>query len=85
MDKAQVRAIQLVETREDAAKLFEFVETAFDQVPFAIAPSIVGTPDFGPLMRWDDRFAAALLDVRNQVYCRIPTIRNHPFEGEPIE
>jgi hypothetical protein len=41
VDKAQVGAIQLVEAGKDAAKLLELVETAFDQMPFAIVPTIV--------------------------------------------
>ena len=61
MEKAQVGAIQLVEAGENAAKVLEFVEAAFDQMALPVEPGIRRARDGGALMRWDDREAAARL------------------------
>jgi hypothetical protein len=48
MDKAEKGAVQLV-------------EAAFDQVAFAGEPGVVLAFDLGALMRWNDRFAASVV------------------------
>jgi len=49
VEEAQKGAIQLVEAREDAAKVLEFVEATFDQMALAVEPGVVVARD---LARW---------------------------------
>ena len=85
LDKAEKGAIQLVETREDATKVLELVETALDQMPLAVEPGIVHPLDLGRLMRRDDRFTALGFDVGDEGRAGIAAIRQDFREGQPIE
>ncbi len=75
VDKAEKGAVQLVETREDAAKVLEFIKAAFDQVPFAVDPGVILAFDLGALMRWNDRLAAALVQVGDEWRSGVAAIR----------
>jgi len=45
VEKAQVGAIQLVEAGENAAKVLEFVDAAFDQMALPVEPGIIRALD----------------------------------------
>ncbi len=85
MDKAKKGAIQLVEAREDAAKVLQLVETAFDQMAFAVHPGVVVALDRSRLVRRNDRFAALSLHVGDELRSRIAAIRQYFLEGESLE
>ncbi len=85
MDEAQVGAVQFVEAREDAAKLFELVDTTFDEMAFAVEPGIIGALERGRGMGRDDRFAAPRLDRGDEGRARIATIRDNLREREPLQ
>ena len=55
MEKAQVTGCQFVEARKDPTEMLDFVDEAFDQMPFSIQPAVVVTGLFGTLMRRNDR------------------------------
>jgi hypothetical protein len=65
--------------------VLEVVDTAFDQMAFAIEPPLVVALEFGALMRGNHRLAATLLHLRDQICRCIPPIRDHPLDGEAIE
>lgn len=85
MEKAQVGAIQLVEAGENATKVLEFVDAAFDQMPLPVEPGIIRALDGGALMRWDDRLAAARLKMGDEGHACVATIRHDLREGQPVE
>jgi hypothetical protein len=85
VDKAQKRASQRVEAGKVAAKVLEFVEAAFDQLPLALAPALVVALDSGALMRRDDGLAPTRLHLRHEIGRCLPTIRNHALKGQPVE
>ena len=85
MEKAQVGAIQLVEAGENAAKVLEFVDAAFDQMALPVEPGIIRALDGGALMRWDDRDAAARLKMGDERRACVATIRHDLREGQPVE
>ena len=85
LDKAEIGAIQLVEAREDAAKLLEFVDATFDQMAFAVEPGIIRPLDLGRLMRWNDRLTAASLQGGDKDGSSIAAIRDNLLEREPIQ
>lgn len=85
VDEPQIGAIQLVKAGEDAAKVLEFVDAAFDEVALAVQPRIVCALDLGRLMRWNHGFAALGLHRRDQIRSGIAAIRDHAQEGEAVE
>ncbi len=85
VDKVEKGAVQFLETREDAAKVLEFIEAAFDQMPFAVDPGIVLAFDLGALMRWNDRLTAALVQVGDERRSGIAPICQDFLEGQPVE
>lgn len=85
MDKAEKGAVQFLETREDAAKVLEFIEAAFDQLPFAVDPWIVLAFDLGALMRWNDRLTATLVQGGDEWRSVVAAIRQDFFEGQSGE
>ncbi len=85
VDKAEKGAVQFLETRKDAAKVLEFIEAAFDQMPFALDPRIVLAFDLGALMRWNDRLTAALVQVGDERRSGVAAIRQDFLEGQSGE
>jgi hypothetical protein len=85
VDEAEIGAVQLVEAREDAAKVLELVDATFDQMALAIEPGIVRALHLGRLMRRDDGLSTLGLDVGDEGRARIATIRDHPLEREAVE
>jgi hypothetical protein len=85
VDETEIGPIQLVEAREDAAKLLEFVDATFDQMAFAVEPGIVRAFDLGGLMRWNDRLAVAISHGVNKGGSGIAAIRDDRLEREPIQ
>jgi len=85
VDKAQIRAIQLVEARAEAAKVLEVVETTVDEMAFAVEPGIVHPLGLGGLMRRNDRFAALIMHVGDKGSSGIAPIRDDLLEGEPFQ
>ncbi len=85
LDEAEKGAIQFVETREDAPKVLELIEAAFDQMSFAVHPGVVLPLELGRLMRWDHRFAALRVQVGDEVRPSIAAIRQHLREGQSLQ
>ncbi len=85
VDEAEEGAIQFVEAREDAAKMLEFVEATFDEMAFTVEPDVILTLDLGTLMGRNHCFAAALLQIGDEVSASIAAIRHHPLKGEAIK
>jgi hypothetical protein len=85
VDETEIGPIQLVEAREDAAKLLEFVDATFDQMAFAVEPGSVRALDLDGLMRWNDRLAVAVSHGGNKGDSGIAAIRDDLLEREPIQ
>jgi hypothetical protein len=85
VDKAEKGAVQFVAAREDAAKVLEFIEAAFDQMAFAVDPSVILPFDLGALMRRNDRLTAALVQVGDERRSGIAAICQDFLEGQLSE
>jgi hypothetical protein len=84
VNEAKKGAIQFVEARENAAKVFEFVETAFDEMPLAVQPRIVLALALSSLMGRDHRLATALLQIGDELCSGIAAIRDHFLEDQSV-
>ena len=76
MDKARKPRGKFVEAGKDTPKLLEFVEKTFDEMAFAVEPSVVIALDFGTLVRRDDRNRMILKDEVNKSLSSISSVRN---------
>jgi len=85
MDEAEKGAVLLVKAGENATKVLEFVEAAFDQVSLAVEPRIVRALDLGPLMGRNHRLAATFLQIGDEVRSGVAAIRHHFLEGQAVE
>lgn len=85
MKNAEVVAGELVETKEDAAVVFELSEETLDEVAFFIALSVVvtGVEPIGP--RRDDRFSPQLTDGNANMLGVVAFVRQEKFGAVACE
>jgi len=85
MQKAEISTIQFVKTGKDTPKMLDFVNQAFDQMTFSVAPLIIFPQDFGPLVRGDNRLDTSRQQVFNKILRGIAAIRNQMSEIKTIQ
>lgn len=85
VDEAEKGAVHRIEAGKDAAKVLELVDTAFDEMTFAVEPRVVVALDLGALVRRNDRFTVPRLQVGDEVGAGVAAIRHPLLEGQPAE
>ena len=82
MQKTEIRCIQFLISRKDTAKMLDFVDETFHQMPLAIEPSIVFSLLFGTRMRWDHHFYASVKQAVHKFLRGIAPIRDNSLKGK---
>lgn len=67
------------------AEMFDFVDKTLHQMPFAIAPCVVVTLNFGPLMRRNNGLGVLIENKGYQLLSSIATVSNDERIAEPIQ
>src|SRR5215211_1920401 len=80
MQEAEIRAIQFLEPRKDAAKMLEFVDQTLHQMTFPIQPRVILTQEVGTLMRRNNRFNPSIQQIIDELLSRIAAICNQSLK-----
>jgi hypothetical protein len=75
---------QLTEAGKGVAKMFDFVDKTFNQMPFTIQPFIVIPFRLGSLMGWNDNFDAVFSQPIDKFLRSIAPICNQPLKVKAI-
>ena len=85
MKESQKTSSKLIKTRKEMAELLEFVDKTLDQVPFAVAPSVIDALNFSTLMGRNNRLGLMGKDESNQGLRSISSVGNDKLVAQAIQ
>lgn len=85
MEKARIRAVELVKTGKDTPKMLDFADKTLNQVSLTVQPFVVLTQEFGALMRRNHRLNASIQQIFDEMGRRVAPVSNQSLEFESLQ